>query len=116
MRRRRGRFVLERAFQNMRQKKSSALKLRVHGLGRLACCRNARSLQQRRRLTLKLAVGRIEKLLLLLRRCTAKKKCLDMNGPVPCGPFQALQPPRDMLRRSNLAAAVTRQLNYTCHL
>src|SRR6266404_2611564 len=100
----------------MRQKKTSTLKLRVHDVGRLACCGNPRSLQQRRRLALKFAGRRIEKLLLPLRRRTAKKKCLDMDGPVPRGPFQALQPPRDMLRRRNLAAAVTWQLNYTCHL
>src|SRR6266404_2358452 len=100
----------------MSQEKPRSLKLRVHGFGRLACWGNARGLQQRRRLALKFAGRRIEKLLLPLRRRTAKKKCLDMNGPVPRGPFQALQTPRDMLRRSNLAAAVTRQLNYTCHL
>src|SRR5882762_7075269 len=100
----------------MRQKRTGSLKLGAHGFGRLACCRNARRLQQCGRLALKFAVRRIEKFLLLSRRRTAKKKCVDMNGPVPRGPFQALQPSRDMLRRSDLAAAVTRQVDCTCHL
>src|SRR5882724_8740893 len=73
-------------------------------------------MRQKKPGALKLTVRRIEKLLLLLRGRTAKKKCVDMNGPVPRGPFQALKPPRDMLRRSDLAAAVTRQVDCTCHL
>jgi hypothetical protein len=60
---------------------------------------------------LKLPVRRIEKLLIFSRRYTTKKKCVDMNGPVSRGPFQALQPPRDMPSRSDLAATVTRQVD-----
>jgi hypothetical protein len=95
----------------MRQKKSRALKLRMYGFSLFAGCGNAHDLQQRSRLALKFPARRIEKLLLLLRRCTAKKKCVDMNGPVSRGPFQALQPPRDVFRGRDLAATVTRQLD-----
>ena len=37
---------------------------------------------------------------------SAKQKCADVNGPVPCSPFQSLKPPRNVLRRRGLSAAV----------
>jgi hypothetical protein len=100
---------LERAFQEMRQEPSSALKLRMNRLGRLSCKGNPHGTKQLPCLSSELAGWRVQKLGILTWCNAAQQKRLDVHRPVPRRPFEPSQPPRDMLGRGHLPASIAPQ-------
>src|SRR5882724_4357471 len=60
-------------------------------------------------------LGRIEKLGISLRSRSGEQQSLDMDRAETRGPFQPLQAAGDVLRRSELAAAIARQKSGDSH-
>jgi len=80
--------ILQGAFQNMRQKKPRALKLRMN-LFRGPCREgDSQRPKQVRRFSAKVPSRRVQIVRVLARGNRSQQKGLDMHGPVPSRPFE----------------------------
>src|ERR1700758_4213077 len=98
--------VFQRTVQNVRQKESRRLKLRINVVGGLSVERNPHGAKEMLPFSSKLPTGRVQKLRVLARRNASQQQRLDVHGPVARRPFQPAQPSRHMLGRAHLSTPV----------
>jgi len=99
----------KRAFEYVYQHQATLLEFTYDGLRALPLRRDCGGIQNIPCLTLKIRAGGVEKFIVALRRNSADKERVDMDGPKTGGPLQTLQAAREMWRVRELTAAVAGQ-------
>jgi len=97
----------ERAFKDMREKKTNSLKLAQNDFGRLPRWRDFRYLQQSACFTLEFS--RIQEVPVGLWRDSTEQNRANVDGPIACSPFKALKTSGNVFGGCGLSATVAVQ-------